>query len=65
MDRETLSDGLVNIIRGITRPFLSVFGTISWVCLFANGYEIPAYFTVLVYGMDVWWFGDRTFFKKR
>ena len=62
---ETFSQGIVNIVRASTRPALTFFGLVSWVMLFANGYEIPDGFTVLVAGMVIWWFGDRTYFKKK
>ena len=62
---ETFSQGVVNIVRASTRPALTFFGLVSWVMLFANGYEIPDAFTWLVWGMAIWWFGDRTYFKKK
>jgi hypothetical protein len=61
--KETLSEGVANIVRSFTRPALTFFGLISWVMLFVNGFDIPGWFTFLVYGMVVWWFGDRTYFK--
>jgi len=64
-DKEPLSEGVVNIVRGFTRPALTFFGLVSWVMLYANGFEIPAAFTWLVWGMVVYWFGDRTYFKLR
>lgn len=60
---ESLSEGAVNIARGLTRPALSIFGLVSWVMLFVNDYDIPIIFTTLVWGMVAWWFGDRTYFK--
>jgi hypothetical protein len=33
--------------------------------LFANGFDIPAAYTWLVWGMVVWFFGDRTYFKVK
>lgn len=62
-DKEPLSQGVVNIVRSFTRPALTFFGLVSWVMLFANGIDIPSTFTWLIYGMVLWWFGDRTFFK--
>jgi hypothetical protein len=62
---ETLSEGVANIVRSLTRPALSFFGLVSWVMLFVNGYNIPPEFTWLVFGMLVYWFGDRTYFKKK
>ena len=65
MNKEPLSEGIMNIVRAFTRPALTFFGLVSWVMLFANGFDIPAAFTWLVWGMVVWWFGDRTYFKKK
>ena len=62
-EKEPLSQGIVNIVRGFTRPALTFFGLVSWVMLFANDFDIPSNFTWLVFGMVLWWFGDRTFFK--
>lgn len=63
--KEALSDGVVNIVRGVTRPFLTFFGLVSWVFLYVNGYDTSGWFTFLVYGMVVWWFGDRAYFKMK
>jgi hypothetical protein len=62
-DKESLSQGIVDMARSFTRPALTFFGLVSWVMLYANGFNIPDTFTWLVYGMVLWWFGDRTFFK--
>ena len=62
-NKESLSQGVMDIVRSFTRPALTLFGLVSWVMLFANGYQIPDQFTWLVYGMVLWWFGDRSFFK--
>jgi len=64
-NKEPLSEGIMNIVRGFTRPALTFFGLVSWVMLFADGFDIPDTFTWLVFGMVVWWFGDRTYFKKK
>ena len=64
-NKEPLSEGIMNIVRGFTRPALTFFGLASWVSLFANSFDIPDAFTWLVFGMVVWWFGDRTYFKKK
>jgi len=62
-DKEPLSQGVVNIVRGCTRPVLTFWGLVSWTMMYINGIDIPSTFTWLVYGMVLWWFGDRTFFK--
>lgn len=64
-NKELLSEGIINIMRAFTRPALSFFGLVSWVMLFANGFDIPDAFTWLVWGMIVYWFGDRTYFKLK
>ena len=64
-DKESLSEGVVNIIRGFTRPALTFFGLVSWVMMHVNYIEIPETFSLLVWGMVVWWFGDRTYFKAK
>ena len=58
-DKEPLSQGVVNIVRSFTRPILTIFGLVSWVMLFANGFDIPAAYTWLVWGMVLWYFGER------
>ena len=65
METETLSKCIVNTVRGCTRPILVVFGLVSWVMLFANYFDIPGYFTGWVGGMILWWFRDRSYFKKK
>lgn len=47
-NKEPLSEGVVNIVRGLTRPALSFFGLVSLVRLLANSFDIPEYFTTLV-----------------
>ncbi|GAH56766.1 unnamed protein product [marine sediment metagenome] len=64
-EEEPLSQGVVNIVRSFTRPILAIFGLVSWVMLFANGFDIPAAYTWLVWGMVVYYFGDRTYFKVK
>lgn len=61
--KEPLSQGVINIVRSFVRPALTFFGLVSWVMLFMNGYQIPDAFTWLVFGMILFWFGDRSFFK--
>jgi len=62
-NKETTTEGIIAIVRSFTRPALTMFGLVSWVILFVNGFDIPGYFTALVWGMVGWWFGDRTYFK--
>ncbi|MBU0778334.1 hypothetical protein KKF82_08765 [Patescibacteria group bacterium] len=63
--KETVSEGVVNIVRGLTRPALTFWGLVSWTMMHINGIEIPDTFTWLVWGMVVWWFGDRTWLKLK
>ena len=72
MEKETISEGIVNIIRGLTRPFLTFFLTVHWAMLLWNVMEagggfndIDARYTGLVFGLIVWWFGDRTLLKGK
>ena len=60
MVQETLSDGLVNIIRGCTRPFCTVWGLVTLSLMIVNDIEIPAYFIGFVSLMLTTWFGEKT-----
>jgi len=64
VDKETLSEGVVNVIRSITRPILTFWRLVSWTMMYVNGIVYDPY-TWLVWGMVVWWFGDRTWFKVK
>jgi len=70
--KETLSEGLANLFRGFTRPVLTVYLTVHWSMLLWNIMEagggfndIDARYTGLVFGLILWWFGDRTFLKGK
>ena len=72
MDKETLSECMVNIFRGITRPFLTFFLAVHWAMLYWNIMEagggfsdIDARYTGLVFGLIGWWFTDRTLLKGK
>lgn len=60
---ETISEGLVNIVRGFTRPALSVTGLVGLIVMYQAGYGPPLEYKVLVFGMIGWWFGDRSISK--
>jgi len=60
---EPLSQGVINIVRSFVRPILSIFGLVSWVMMHINGIEIPEIFTLLVWGMVLWYFGERGILK--
>jgi len=71
-EKEKISEGIVNIIRGCTRPFLTFFLTVHWAMLYwavvesggSLGNIDPAY-TALVWGLVGWWFTDRTLLKGK
>ena len=72
MEKETLSEGLVNIFRGFTRPALTIYLAVHWSMLLWNVMEagggfsdIDARYTGLVFGLILWWFGDRTLLKGK
>lgn len=67
---ETLSEGIATILRAFTRPILTIFLTVLWGMLYWNiksqggdlG-DMDIEFTIFVWGLVGWWFGDRTFLK--
>ena len=61
---ETLSEALVNIVRGYTRPALTFWGIVSWTMMYVNGIESSTY-TWLVWGMVLWYFGERGALKLK
>ena len=70
--KETLSEGVVNLIRGGVRPVVTVFLTVHWAMLYWNVMEagggfsdIDIRYTMLVFGSILWWFGDRTLLKGK
>lgn len=72
MEKETISEGIVNIVRGATRPFLTFFLAVHWATLYASIMQwggdfsdIDARYTGLVFGLILWWFGDRTLLKGK
>ena len=60
---ESISDGLVNIVRGVTRPALTLMGWAVLGAMYSQGYEPPADLKFIVFGMPLWWFGDRSISK--
>lgn len=69
---ETTSEGIVNIIRGTTRPAITLWLLISWTMFLFGVYEsggtfadVPIPYTALTWGSVVWWFGDRSYFKAK
>ena len=70
MEKETISEAIVNVVRGCTRPFLTFFLAVHWAMLLSSIMEaggsfgdIDIRYTGLVFGLILWWFGDRTFLK--
>ncbi len=71
-EREKISEGIINIFRGVTRPFLTFYLTVHWSMLLWNVMEaggsfgdIDGRYTGLVFGLILWWFGDRTLLKGK
>lgn len=71
-DKPLITDELVNLARGLTRPCLTLFLTVHWAMLYwavmQNGGsigDIDAAYTAFVWGLDLWWFGDRTLLKGK
>ena len=61
---ETLSEAMINIVRGCTRPVLTFWGIVSWTMMYVNGVESATY-TWLVWGMVLWYFGERGALKLK
>jgi len=59
------TDDVTKLVKTLTRPILTGIGFIAWIVLFAKHYSMPIPFTTMVYGMMAWWFGDRTYFKRK
>ena len=71
-EKEPLSEAIVNIVRGFTRPFLTFFLTVHWAMLYwaivdqgGSLGDIDTAYTMFVWGLDLWWFGDRTILKGK
>lgn len=59
MKEETISEGIVNIFRGITRPFCTFFGLVSCVMVYVNFLEVPAWLLGFTGAMLSFWFGEK------
>jgi len=57
--KETISEGVVNIVRGLTRPFCTFFGLVSCVMIYINFQEVPIWLLSITGGMLSFWFGER------
>ena len=62
---------MVELVRAITRPIITVTFSLSWIgttiylIISELGITIPyVLFTVLTWGVVVWWYGDRTYFHR-
>lgn len=69
-NKEPISEGLINIIRSFTRPALTFFLTVHWAMLYWSIVDmggglgnIDTAYTMFVWGLILWWFGDRTLLK--
>lgn len=60
MEKETISEGIVNIFRGITRPFCTFFGLVSYVMVHVTFQEVPAWLLYFTGGMLTFWFGEKS-----
>ena len=56
--RPTLSDELVNFIRGATRPVLTFTGLYSCVCLQATQGTVPGWLLYFTGGLMGFWLGE-------
>ena len=65
MKQPSAGNEAIELLRAFTRPILSIFGLVSWVMLLANSYDIPEYFTTLVWAMCLWWFGERGYLRLK
>ena len=72
MEKEKISEGIANILRSAVRPILTIYLTVLWGSMYWSIVEqggsigdIDSAFTAFVWGLDAWWFGDRTFFKGK
>jgi len=59
VEKETISEGIVDIIRGCTRPFCTFFGLVSCVMVYVNFQEVPAWLLAFTGGMLSFWFGEK------
>ena len=55
-----IMDGFIALIRGATRPVITVMFAATIVQLVTQEIEAPAWFLSLAIPCIVWWFGDRT-----
>lgn len=62
---------IVETIRAIVRPLCTLLFVISWqfttITIIFNEIKVGAeywIFSALTWGVVVWWYGDRTYFKK-
>ena len=60
-----ISEQIVILIRGCTRPVLTFTGLFFWMMMWWNGIEPPALVTGAVFGMLGWYFGERFIMKLK
>ena len=70
--QEKVSDAIVNVVRGCTRPILAIMFSFLWCVVYwnvltqgGNLSDIDPAFTGLVWGWDGLWFGDRVLLKGK
>jgi len=65
MEKETLSEGVVNIIRGCVRPFCTFFGLVSCVMVYVNYQEVPVWLLSFTGAMLAFWFGEKAIVRGK
>lgn len=63
--KEPLSEGVVNIIRGFTRPACTFFGLVSCVMIYVSYQEVPTWLLGFTGMMLTFWFGEKTIQRLR
>ena len=62
---ETLSQGIVNIFRGLTRPVCTFLGLFGITMMVWNDIDVPGYYIGFVALMLGTWFGERAINRLR
>jgi len=65
MEKETVSEGIVNIVRGCTRPFCTFFGLVSCVMVYVNFQEVPIWLLGYTGKMLGSWFVEKNVKRLR
>ena len=65
VERESISEGVINIVRGFTRPACTIIGLVSCVMIYANYQEVPTWLIGFTGMMLTFWFGEETIQRLR